>query len=255
MEALQIFSYNETPVTFKNENGVVFISATEMAQQFGKMPKDYLRTKSAQELIDAISGRTKCLPTEIVQVINGGQNYGTWMQEDIALDFAQWLSIDFKLWCNDRIKELLRTGVTTINNDDEVIAQSMLILQNRLEVSRQEKQRLQCQNDLQKREIAQIAPKAEYYDTVLQSAETYVITRIAQELGVSAVAMNKKLQDMKVQRKVDGQWMLYNQYVGNGYTKAHTTTYTKTDGTTGTNTQTVWTEKGREFIHGLFKSN
>lgn len=254
MNALQIFSYNETPVTFKNENGVVFLSATEMAKQFGKTPKDYFRTKAAQDFMSAISARLKCLPTEIVQVVNGGQNYGTWLQEDIALDFAQWLSIDFKLWCNDRIKELLRTGVTTISNDDEVIAQAMQVLQNRLEVSRQEKERLQIQNNLQSKEIAQIAPKAEYFDTVLQSTETYVITRIAQELGVSAVAMNRKLAEMRVQRKVDGQWMLYRQYVGNGYTKSHTTTYTKKNGETGTNTQTVWTEKGRNFIHSLFSN-
>ena len=254
MNALQIFSYNETPVTFKNENGVVFLSATEMAQQFGKMPKDYLKTQSAKELVNTLSARTNVLPTDLVQVVNGGQNYGTWLQEDIALDFAQWLSIDFKLWCNDRIKELLRTGVTTISNDDEVIAQAMQVLQNRLEVSRQEKERLQIQNNLQSKEIAQIAPKAEYFDTVLQSTETYVITRIAQELGVSAVAMNRKLAEMKVQRRVDGQWMLYRQYVGNGYTKSHTTTYTKSNGETGTNTQTVWTEKGRNFIHSLFSN-
>ena len=255
MEALQIFNYNETPVTFKNENGVIFLSATEMARQFGKMPKDYLKTQSANELINALSERTKCLSTDLLKVSKGGLNDGTWMQEDLALDFAQWLSIDFKLWCNDRIKELLRTGVATISNDDEVIAQAMLVLQGRLEQAKQEKLRLQYQNDLQLREIAQIAPKAQYFDTVLQSSETYVITRIAQELGVSAIAMNKKLQQMKVQRKVDGQWMLYNQYVGNGYTKAHTTTFTKSNGETGTNTQTVWTEKGRRFIHSLFIIN
>lgn len=254
MNALQIFSYNETPVTFKNENGVVFLSATEMAKQFGKMPKDYLKTQSASELIYTLSKRTNVPLTDLVKVSKGGLSEGTWMQEDIALDFAQWLSIDFKLWCNDRIKELLHTGVTTISNDDEVIAQAMQVLQNRLEVSRQEKERLQVQNNLQSKEIAQIAPKAEYFDTVLQSTETYVITRIAQELGVSAVAMNRKLAEMKVQRKVDGQWMLYRQYVGNGYTKSHTTTYTKQNGETGTNTQTVWTEKGRRFIHSLFKN-
>lgn len=256
MNALQIFSYNETPVTFKNENGVVFLSATEMAKQFGKRPIDYLKLPTTVSLLDAIVRKSHISNTQLVITKQGSSENGggTWMQEDIALDFAQWLSIDFKLWCNDRIKELLRTGVTTISNDDEVIAQAMQVLQNRLEVSRQEKERLQIQNNLQSKEIAQIAPKAEYFDTVLQSTETYVITRIAQELGVSAVAMNRKLAEMKVQRKVDGQWMLYRQYVDNGYTKSHTTTYTKQNGETGTNTQTVWTEKGRRFIHSLFSN-
>jgi len=122
-----------------------------------------------------------------------------------------------------------------------------------LKVEREEKQRLLSQNQLQQRELMSIAPKAQYYDEVLQSSETYVITRIAQELGISAVSMNKKLAEMRVQRKVDGQWVLYAQYIGNGYTKPHTTTFTKSNGETGTNTQTVWTEKGRQFIHSLFK--
>jgi len=30
--------------------------------------------------------------TELVQVINGGNNFGTWMHEDVALVFVQWLS-------------------------------------------------------------------------------------------------------------------------------------------------------------------
>ena len=249
MNALQIFSYNETPVTFKNENGVVFISATEMAQSFGKRPAKWLELPSAKSFLLELEAIRKS--DRLVFSENG---IGTWMQEDVAIEFARWLSPAFAIWANDRIKELLRTGVTTISNDDEVIAQAMQVLQNRLEVSRQEKERLQIQNNLQSKEIAQIAPKAEYFDTVLQSTETYVITRIAQELGVSAVAMNRKLAEMKVQRKVDGQWMLYRQYVGNGYTKSHTTTYTKQNGETGTNTQTVWTEKGRNFIHSLFSN-
>lgn len=256
MNALQIFSYNETPVTFKNENGVVFLSATEMAKPFQRRPNDYLNLPTTKSLVEAITRKNGNCDYKLVMSKQGSSENGggTWLQEDIALDFAQWLSIDFKLWCNDRIKELLRTGVTTISNDDEVIAQAMQVLQNRLEVSRQEKERLQIQNNLQSKEIAQIAPKAEYFDTVLQSTETYVITRIAQELGVSAVAMNRKLAEMRVQRKVDGQWMLYRQYTGNGFTKSHTTTYTKQNGETGTNTQTVWTEKGRRFIHSLFKN-
>ena len=37
---------------------------------------------------------------------------GTWMHEDVALEFARWLSPEFAIWCNDRIKELLTMGMT-----------------------------------------------------------------------------------------------------------------------------------------------
>jgi phage antirepressor YoqD-like protein len=177
------------------------------------------------------------------------------MHEDVAIEFARWLSPSFAIWANDRIKELLRTGVTTVSNDDEVIAQAMLVLQSRLEQAKQEKQRLQYQNDLQLREIAQIAPKAQYFDTVLQSTNTYLADQIAKELGTTAMTMNKRLKEMKVLFSRNGQWVLTDKYCNKGYTGTKTHHYTKSNGETGTNMLTVWTEKGRLFIHELFRGN
>lgn len=108
--------------------------------------------------------------------------------------------------------------------------------------------------EIQAVQIKELAPKAEYTETVLQASETYVTTRIAQELGISAIVLNKKLHEMRVQRKVDGQWILYTKFLDKGYAKSHTVPFVKKDGTTGTNTQTVWTEKGRFMIHELFKN-
>lgn len=108
--------------------------------------------------------------------------------------------------------------------------------------------------EVQETQLKELAPKAEYADKVLQSTETYATTRIAQELGMSAIALNKKLHEKRIQRKVDGQWVLYAQFLDKGFAKSHTVPYPKSDGTTGTNTQTVWTEKGRLFIHEIFNS-
>ena len=36
------------------------------------------------------------------------------MHEDVAIEFARWLSPAFSIWCNDKIKELLTTGKTEI---------------------------------------------------------------------------------------------------------------------------------------------
>lgn len=41
---------------------------------------------------------------------HGGANPGTWMHEDVAIEFARWLNPKFAIWCNDRIKEILRDG-------------------------------------------------------------------------------------------------------------------------------------------------
>ena len=248
----QVYNYNGNNITFQLGNGDVMVNATEMAKAFGKTPKDYLRTQSAQEFINALSVRLKCLTADLVKVVQGGDIQGTWLHEDIALDFAQWLSVDFKLWCNDRIKELLKTGVTTISDEDEAIYNAMNILQKRLEASKQKVQMLESKVELQETEIKYLTPKAQYTDEVLQSTSTFTTTQIAKDLGMSAQALNKELKDRKIQFFQSGQWFLTHTYQDKGYTDMRITPYfdTKT-GEPKTSQSMVWTEKGRQFIHSL----
>ena len=113
------------------------------------------------------------------------------------------------------------------------------------------KERLQVQNELQAKELEKQAPKVAYYDEVLTSQSTYNANQIAKEFGMSAVTLNKKLHDLKVQYKQGGQWLLYHPHQNKGYTKTVTYTYTDSKGETCTNSSTVWTEKGRAFIHSI----
>lgn len=145
----QIFNYNGNNITFQIGNGDVMVNATEMAKNFGKSSKDYLRTQQSNELIEALAKRLKCPLADLLVVSKGGNDSGTWMHEDIALDFAQWLSVDFKLWCNDRIKELLKHGLTAtpqtieqmLDNPDLLITALTQLKQERIE-----KERLEFQN-------------------------------------------------------------------------------------------------------------
>jgi hypothetical protein len=148
----QIFQYNGSPITFQKGDSVM-VNATEMAKPFGKRCNDFLSTKQTKELISSLSAKTGISATGLVTVNQGGNNQGTWMHEDLALVFAQWLSPDFYLWCNDRIKELLQYGMTAtqptleqmINNPDLVIS-----LATQLKSEREEKQRLAL--EVQKKE-------------------------------------------------------------------------------------------------------
>lgn len=231
------------------------INATQMAKPFNKRTNDWLSLKQTNELINSLSAKTGIPVTGLVTVNQGGNNQGTWLYEDLALIFAQWLSPDFYLWCNDRIKELLKTGVTTISNDDEAIAYAMTVLNKRLEAARAEKERLEQQNTYLTNEIKQSAPKIKCYNEYISSEGTYTTTQIAKEYGWGAETLNKKLKEMGIQYKQNGQWLLTAKYDGKGYTKSIPRTYTRLDGTTGTQMQTVWTSKGREFIHSLFATN
>lgn len=248
-----IYSYKGSEISFMSGNNVM-VNATQMAKPFGKEPKFWLINQSTNDYLTELSKVRNLTLADLVQVTKGGNNPGTWMHEDVALEFARWLSPAFAIWCNDRIKELLKTGVTTVSNDDEAIAYAMQVLNRRLEESKAEKERLEQQNRLQSEQLKLAAPKVQYVDNVLRSVNTYTVTQLAKELGFnSGEALNKKLKEMRVQYKQSGQWLLYTDYSGKGYTKTKTESFTRNDGSIGTNTYTVWTEVGRAFLHSLFK--
>lgn len=122
------FNYNGQNVEFRlTEN--VMLNATQMAKPFGKKPKDWLKTGPTKAFLNALQqSKGNIIPlknqgeaTEINSTYHsyygglvigqhGGANPGTWMHEDVAIEFARWLNPKFAIWCNDRIKEILRGG-------------------------------------------------------------------------------------------------------------------------------------------------
>lgn len=256
MNDIKIFDYNGNGVTFRKGNSVM-VNATEMAKPFGKRPNDFLSAKSTQELISSLSAKTGISATALVVVNQGGNNQGTWLHEDLALIFAQWLSPTFYLWCNDRIKELMQVGFTAtpatleemIDNPDLVIGMATQLKQLRAENAT--KQRT---IEAQKQTIELQAPKVAYVDEVLGSGSTFTATEIAAVYGKSAKWLNKILHGLGVQYRLGKMWHLYEKYKGKGYAKPHVCSYAATDSNSNTREQLEWTEKGRKFIHELLTS-
>lgn len=120
-----------------------------------------------------------------------------------------------------------------------------------LKEEREEKERLQIESNEMKKEVKILTPKGEYFDKVLQSTSTYTTEQIAKELGMSAISLNKLLERIRVQFKRSGTWFLMSDFQTKGYTKMRTHYFHQSDGSGRTNSYTVWTEKGREFIHSI----
>lgn len=59
---------------------------------------------------------------------------------------------------------------------------------------------------------------------------------------------------MRVQYLQNGTWVLYEKYQNKGFTKTKTHFYVD-NGVQKTSMLTVWTERGRLFIHSLFNNN
>lgn len=106
---------------------------------------------------------------------------------------------------------------------------------------------------LLEQQIAEYEPKVNYLDMILASTDTVTITQIAADYGISAVAMNRLLNELEVQHKVGGQWILYKKHMKQGYTKSHTSEIAKADGGVKVVMNTKWTQKGRLFLYDLMK--
>ena len=267
MSNLSVFQYSNAPISFRKETGSLFVNATEMAKGFGKTTKDWLRTKQSEEFISSLSTVRQISPTGLVQIIQGGnpELQGTWMHEDVALEFARWLSPAFAIWCNDRIKELLQIGFTaTQPTIEQLVENPDLIIEvaSKLKMLRQQNAEQQKQIAIQNRqldslttEVVELQKKTDYIEVILSSKETVTITQIAQDYGMSAKAFNKVLADLKIQRKVNKQWILYTPYLNMGFVHSKTIQITHHNGTIGTVQHTEWRQKGRLFLYEELKKH
>ena len=89
---------------------VVYLNATKTAKQFGKEVKEWLKLKSTKEYVKAleiaVGGKN---PHGILHTIQGGipKQQGTWLHPKLTVFFARWLDIEFSIWCDVAIEEIL----------------------------------------------------------------------------------------------------------------------------------------------------
>ena len=107
---------------------------------------------------------------------------------------------------------------------------------------------------MQEEQLLQAAPKVSYYDNHLQSVNTQTSTQVAKQIGMDAEKLHKKLKEIGVIYRQSGQWLLHTPYSTWGLHSTRTQTYTRSDGSIGTNVYTVWTTKGVRFIIALCES-
>nr|DAM48668.1 MAG TPA: KilAC domain protein [Caudoviricetes sp.] len=202
-----VYDYKGSKISFANGKNVM-VNATEMAKSFGKTTKDWLRTNASSEFINSLSAVRQICPSQLVVVKKGNSNefeQGTWMHEDVALEFARWLSPAFAIWCNDRIKELLKYGMTAtqptldemVNNPDLVIRMA-----TQLKQERKEKARLEAEN---KRIIEETAPAVTFTQAVSGSASSCLIGELAKLIDQNGYPMGEKRLF---------KWLRENGYLG-----------------------------------------
>lgn len=132
------------------------------------------------------------------------------------------------------------------NSPEKIMARALRIAEKELST-------LRLETKVQAQQIAELQPKATYYDLILQCPSLLSVTEIAKDYGMSAKGLNKILHEQGIQFNQSGVWFLYSKYQDKGYTSTKTQNYNRPDGTQGSRVHTYWTQKGRIFLYGVLK--
>lgn len=245
---------NTASLVFQSEKGTAVTTSLLVAEKFGKRHADVLR--AIDELLSKLP-ENECKRNfalngekEIPQPNGGYRKERIFvMTRDgftlLVMGFTGSEAMKFKI----EFIQAFNNMESLLKSDDFILAKAMNIMQHRIES-------LQESTKLQAKALAAAAPKVDYFDTVLQAENTHTITTIAKELGMSGKALNKELKARGIAYHQDGHWVLYAKYQGLGYTKTRTHKSEVIENRVAvirTHISTVWTEKGREFLHKVFK--
>jgi len=201
----------------------------------------------------------------------GGTQQALFVNEDglydVILDSRKPEAKAFRKWITSEVLPSIRkTGgyIATKQDDTEedIMARALLIAQQTLARREERLKQLEADNhhkqatiEAQTTELKKQAPKVEYYDQTLQSVNTLTTTQVAKERGMDAGKLNKHLREAGIIYKQSGQWIVKQPYASWQLHKTRTQTYTRSDGSLGTNTYLVWTQKGKMFILALIDND
>ena len=161
----------------------------------------------------------------------------------------------FKRWVTSEVLPAIRKH--GLYATDDLIANPDLAIAafTALKEERERNKELMAAVAIGQQQIAEMKPKATYYDVVLKCRDAVNISVIAKDYGWSAMRMNEYLHEKGIQFKQGDIWLLYQKYAPNGYTKTNTHIYEDSKGIQHTKVHTKWTQKGRLFIYEQLKAD
>ena len=193
--------------------------------------------------------------------LNLGRQGETWMLTEnglyeVLMQSRKPIAKQFKRGVKAILKEIRTNGGYVATQADDtpelIMARALQVAQSTIERHAKQLEAAKATITSQSEQLKAQAPKVEYTDNVLNSVNTYTSTQMAKELDLrTAEQLHDMLKGWGVMIRQSGQWLLSAKFCGQSYTKTRTHSYTRQDGTQGTNTITVWTERGRCFLHQL----
>lgn len=173
----------------------------------------------------------------------------------------------FQDWVFDEVLPALRKDggyivSTDEDTEEDIIARGLIAAKAALSRKEQRVRELEAQTEqqaqtigIQQKELTIAAPKVKYYDDTLASTDCLTTTQVADDLGISARALNQQLSNAGIQYFQSGSWHLKGKYREWQLASTRTYNYIKGDGSTGTKVNLVWNQRGKRFILALYNNS
>lgn len=245
MNTPQIFNFEKNEVRTFLENEIPYFVANDVAKTLGyKNPSD--ATKKHCKNATKTWGSDSLGRRQTFKVIPESDVYRLIIKSNLPS------AEKFEAWVMEEVLPSIRKhdAYMTPQKIEEVLLNPDTLIQLANTIKEEREGRL-----IAEQRVAEYEPKVDYLDKILSTDNTVTTTQIAADYEISAIELNKLLNDLGVQRKVGGQWLLYKKHMNQGYTKSHTSNVPKKNGGTKVVMNTKWTQKGRLFIYNSLKDN
>ena len=184
------------------------------------------------------------LNNSVKQTGRGGHNK---IDHIIKLDMAKEIAMIQRTDKGKEVRTYFIQVEKDFNSPEKIMARALLMADKKIKLLENENENLLI-------ELEEATKNADYLDLILQTKDGLTITQIAQDYGMSARKMNQLLKRERIQRTVNGQWVLYAKYLAKGYATSRTFDYVGKDGKIHSNVTTVWTQLGRRFLYDKLKA-
>lgn len=139
---IKIFEYQNSQIQFEVIDGQVMANATHMFKANNSRLDKWKESNPTKRYLEAVTLKWGIDENQLVITKKGGSDQGTWIHEKLILNAARYISVEFELWCDEKIAELMATGRVQIEKPktpaELLLEQAQMLVDHERKISEME---------------------------------------------------------------------------------------------------------------------